>query len=275
MGMSMEALWNSPMGKMMTENPEWMLEMMQQGNPKMKAMLERNPHIKHALQDPNTIKELIRAQQDPLAYQEAMRGHDRALANIENLPGGFQALQNFYTKELADVEESVHALSLAGDSENTDQREFSNPRYGEQLGVRTTEPMPNPWKQPQHQRPHASLSPLPLATTSSHRPLVNSSPSFATSPPPPTPPPRRRPRLSEVEAEEQFTSQLQLMEQMGFLNRKANIQALMSTDGNLNAAIESVLLLDSGGAGGSGSNSHKSEDGPSSPSPSSHNERNT
>lgn len=117
---------------MLASNPDMMLELLQM-NPKMKAMMERNPQIRHALSDPSTLQELIATGSDPRMYQEAMRGHDRALANIENIPGGFQALQQFYTKELADVESGLGEMHL-------------NQRVYESKQIRNTQPMPNPWR---------------------------------------------------------------------------------------------------------------------------------
>jgi hypothetical protein len=122
----------SPFSGMLANNPEMMIEFLQM-NPKMKALMERNPQIRHALSDPSTLKEILATGSDPRVYQEAMRGHDRALANIENIPGGFQALQQFYTKELAEVESGLGEMHL-------------NQRFYEAGHERTTKPMPNPWK---------------------------------------------------------------------------------------------------------------------------------
>jgi ubiquilin len=119
---------------MLAQNPEMMLELLQM-NPKMKALMERNPQIRHALSDPSTLQEILATGSDPRVYQEAMRGHDRALANIENIPGGFQALQQFYTKEPAEVETGIGEMHL-------------HQRVYEGQQTRNVQPMPNPWKRP-------------------------------------------------------------------------------------------------------------------------------
>lgn len=198
-----------------------MLDLMQ-SNPKMKSLLERNPQLRHALSDPTTLKELLGASSRSAAFQEAMRGHDRALANIENLPGGFQALQQFYTKELAEVEEGLDSLRLPGrGSLDLGEELRSTPK--QQL---TTDPMPNPWN-----RPAPRDSPF-------------GAPTFSKGPLPGRPPTRGREVFDETKLQEyetRFAVELQLMQDMGFGDRKDNVRALLATGGNVNLAIEWVI----------------------------------
>lgn len=42
-------------------------------------------------------------------------------------------------------------------------------------------------------------------------------------------------------AEEQFAAQLEQLAAMGFMNREANLQALIATFGDVNAAVERLL----------------------------------
>lgn len=188
-------------------------------NPRMKSLLDRNPQLRHALSDPSTLKELLGASSRSPAFQEAMRGHDRALANIENLPGGFQALQQFYTKELAEVEQSIDELRLPRGREDLQ----SVPK--QQL---TTDPMPNPWSRPSAK---AAAPFLPSASSSLWR----------RPPPPPTAAQETfdEARLGEYEA--RFAGQLQVMQDMGFDDRRDNIKALLATGGNVSLAIEWVI----------------------------------
>jgi len=43
--------------------------------------------------------------------------------------------------------------------------------------------------------------------------------------------------------EERYSSQLEQLTSMGFMNREANIQALTATFGDINAAVERLLAL--------------------------------
>ena len=52
--------------------------------------------------------------------------------------------------------------------------------------------------------------------------------------------------------EERFHSQLQQLAAMGFVNREANVRALVATFGDVNAAVERLLGAGSGGNGGGG-----------------------
>eukprot|EP01035_Chromulina_nebulosa_P010858 gene10858-14557_t len=47
--------------------------------------------------------------------------------------------------------------------------------------------------------------------------------------------------LNEPPPETRFASQLQQLQDMGFADRAANIQALLFTGGNVNAAVERLL----------------------------------
>ena len=47
--------------------------------------------------------------------------------------------------------------------------------------------------------------------------------------------------LQQEPPETRFQSQLEQLAAMGFLNREANIRALISTNGNVNAAVETLL----------------------------------
>ena len=55
-----------------------------------------------------------------------------------------------------------------------------------------------------------------------------------------TPPPIPMP---PVNFEEKFKEQLQKLEEMGFTNKTANIEALKATNGNVEAAIERMMNL--------------------------------
>lgn len=230
-----------PFMQLLISQPGLLLEMLQ-ANPKMRSLMERNPQIGHALADPTTIRDLLRQQRDPTAYQEAMRGHDRALANIENVPGGFQALRQFYTDEMAEMEEGLSSLAIGGGRGPSSSLATSVATAGEarytMKGRRTTEPMPNPW------RPTANPNGRAFGTAPFGEALSPWSP-------PSTAPPlastqcyqQREPTEAELtNAEGRFRNELRVLRDMGFTDRRANVKALLATGGNVNSAIERLLL---------------------------------
>ena len=44
-------------------------------------------------------------------------------------------------------------------------------------------------------------------------------------------------------AEEKFKTQLEQLEVMGFVNKETNLQALVATNGNVDAAVERILNM--------------------------------
>ena len=49
------------------------------------------------------------------------------------------------------------------------------------------------------------------------------------------------PKFKKIDPEERFKNQLQQLNEMGFTNKEQNIQALLATNGNVQAAIERLL----------------------------------
>lgn len=49
---------------------------------------------------------------------------------------------------------------------------------------------------------------------------------------------------SSIPPEQRYQSQLEQLASMGFGNREANLQALIATYGDINAAVEKLLALD-------------------------------
>lgn len=50
-------------------------------NPKFRKILERNPQVRHALNDPASLFEIIKMSSNKKYYSEVMRGYDRQLSN--------------------------------------------------------------------------------------------------------------------------------------------------------------------------------------------------
>lgn len=239
-----------------------MLELLQM-NPKVKAMMEKDPNIRHALSDPKTLQEILQTGSNPKMYQEVMRGHDRALANIENMPGGFQALQQFYANGVASLEEGAGEV-------NVKSREYEGHK------VRNTDPMPNPWN-PEGRAPASSSPNLWMLSMMSNFDLGSgtergqqgdtgrasggfalprsvpiwdgaadapsdisqptSLPEILASPPAASP-------VADFDVgvyEARFQEQLKSLEEMGFGDTRENIRALLLTGGNVDLAIERLL----------------------------------
>ena len=76
-------------------NPE-MIRSVVSSNPQIQSLMERNPELSHALNNPDVMRQAMQVMRNPNMMQEMMRNYDRALSNLESLPGGFNALQRFY-----------------------------------------------------------------------------------------------------------------------------------------------------------------------------------
>ena len=51
-------------------------------------VMERNPEIARALQDPQTLRQAMDMIRNPSLMQEMTRNTDRALSNLDAVPGG-------------------------------------------------------------------------------------------------------------------------------------------------------------------------------------------
>lgn len=216
-------------GKLIANNPEMFIEMME-ANPRTKALLQKNPQMRHAMRDPKLMQEMMEMAMNPKAMQETMRGHDRALANIENLPGGFQALQQFMGDDMG---------LLGGESEelNLRQKDYETRRE------RRTDAMPNPWASQSRQSNGQPDFPFVPAGSNDHGSsrifppwMLPSSTATAAS--------TTGSPIGEFDTttyEDRFKDQLAALNDMGFNDLRANICALIATGGNVNAAIDRLL----------------------------------
>lgn len=107
-------------------------------HPRLQAMFEKQPDLKHALSDPKALEELVSMSVDRQRYQEVMRGHDRALSNLANQPRGFQYLVEMQ-KKMAEME----ALGMGEDEGGRKGRKHVASASGRVQRA----PLPNPWAQ--------------------------------------------------------------------------------------------------------------------------------
>jgi len=233
----MQSMMNSPMMQGLLDNPDIMRSMLL-ANPQMRDLVEANPHLNHVLNDPDLLRQSMSAARNPNVMQEMMRNQDRAMANIESLPGGYNALRRMYQdvqEPMMDAVEqkSAHEQGSTSTELNTGGIDPQN------------NPMPNPWgTAPSRNRnahnsgssfrmPSNSMLDLtsliqPLRRANNEGPSLDGANPWAAS-------------TSENSPEVKYKSQLQNMENMGFSDKKVNIQALIRCNGNANEAIESII----------------------------------
>lgn len=89
----MQEMFDSPVIQQMFDNPG-LMKVLFNSNPQMKKILEENPEIRHAMNDPNFMRQMARSMRDPKLRLEMTRNADRMMANVESLPGGFDALEH-------------------------------------------------------------------------------------------------------------------------------------------------------------------------------------
>ena len=69
-------------------------------HPEMQQAMERNPEIRHALEqmlsDPEMIRHSLEMMRNPEYEREMLRINDQAMRNIETLPGGYNMLHQMY-----------------------------------------------------------------------------------------------------------------------------------------------------------------------------------
>jgi len=270
---NMGALLDNPMVRSMMENPEFMRSMMM-ANPQVRAMIERNPQLGQVLNDPELLRTTLQAARNPAIMNEMLRNQDRAMANIESLPGGYNALARMY-EEIAPAMESAAqangsssgtsgATSAGPSGPNPESNAIPNPwgsrgnsnqppastqgtsmpnlfqgmlpNFGASVGGNdqaSNFQMPNLFNFNQFAAPQAtstnSTSAVVPSTTKSRKGPNADDPNPWASPTSPDAPQVR------------YKDQLKQMEDMGFPDEKANIQALLKNDGNVEEAIETLI----------------------------------
>ena len=205
-------------------------------NPGMQKMFDKNPELRHALADPSMMKQMLDAASDPDKMLQLQKSNDLALAHLENMPGGFQALTGIYR----DIEDSFeHRNPLLNDT--SEQQEERNRLLAQSLGVGNIPsdrindlPLPNPWSPPPLQQPAIHRSHLPsLSLPQNHAPNIFRGLSS------------NHPAGSQQQVATDFRSryreQLQAMNDMGFVNEEVNLGALISCNGDVDAAIAFIL----------------------------------
>jgi hypothetical protein len=207
---------------------EFMAEMMK-NNPKVQAMIEKNPQIKSALQDPALLQEAIELAANPKAFQTMMQNQERAMSQLENLPQGFQHLSQFY-KDVGSVDEIFEMGAGRGRS----SVKSSQPKQGINRS-----PFPNPWATPSSSsRPNQSQNPYTIDNNvlfdekGFMRKFENVK--FSKS---------GVPGESDFDWKDfrnQFKSQLEDLKEMGFMDEKLNVESLLAAEGDFVKALDII-----------------------------------
>lgn len=192
-------------------------------NKDMKNIMESNPEVGQLFSDPNVLQENLEIASNPALVNEMLKNKDRVMQNVENHPEGFNVLQRMYNS----VEEPLHEAlrnSLLRKKYHDTERASSGAEKNRFSIPRETEEIPNPWAAPKG---------------SGFFPFSNSvfPPRSAAARP------ENFPRLAEsaVSPEVRFRSQLEQLQSMGFTDRQSNINALIASGGNVEAAVNILL----------------------------------
>merc|ERR1719238_474085 len=106
-------------------------------NPQMREVMETNPELAHALNDPAVLRQSLEMARNPQLMREMMRNTDRAMSNIEAHPEGFNMLRRLYTN----VQQPLSQLGQPGASsdDTPDAAPTASPT------TPNTDALPNPW----------------------------------------------------------------------------------------------------------------------------------
>ncbi|GIM15573.1 hypothetical protein Vretimale_18334 [Volvox reticuliferus] len=108
---AMSAAMNNPAVQSMLSDPE-LIRTLMLANPAVREVMERNPEVAQILNDPATLREMLRIGSNPALLREHMRTSDRALSNIEALPEGFNALRRLHEQ----IQEPLMNAAMAPES---------------------------------------------------------------------------------------------------------------------------------------------------------------
>eukprot|EP01012_Entosiphon_sulcatum_P040731 TRINITY_DN54427_c0_g1_i1.p1 TRINITY_DN54427_c0_g1~~TRINITY_DN54427_c0_g1_i1.p1 ORF type:complete len:346 (+),score=68.19 TRINITY_DN54427_c0_g1_i1:36-1040(+) len=201
-------------------NPQVMQDLLA-AMPGFREITERNPEMAAALQDPQLMRQAMRAMRNPAVMQEMQRNSDRMLNTLDVTPGGFNALQRMYHEVQRPMEEA--------------QANALRPQLTQSTPVRTptlpttlnSEPLPNPWA-----RRAGGFSGFPFVPPVNTATGANTAATGST-------PPVAPPEVPNLQAT--YQEQLSELESMGFTDRQANLRALQIANGNLMLALEHLL----------------------------------
>lgn len=222
--------------------------------PQLNDFLDTHPEFGSALSSTEMQEILSQLVQNPSRLADIMRRHDQELRNIESLPGGFSALERLYSEiqePLQDVFDGI-LPNLYLDQDRSDMLPTQN--------AVNRRPLYNPWNSASHNRSgfsnHHRLRPLNQfniddhirlprnSLPDNHNPHISSNNSHISQQETIQPYSNFTPDSiynRDRGTSDRFTSQLQILFNMGFRDNNRNFEALLATNGDIELAIHLLL----------------------------------
>jgi ubiquilin len=270
----MQQMMNSSVMQTMLNNDS-LLKSVIMMNPAMRDVIERNPELQSMFQDRKFFAQASETFRNPTLMRELLRSSEGALRSMENVPGGFETIKALFKKleiPVAEAEEAKKAeieehgppvefnelhfdpnamaamfqdpnmvqlmASLFQSKEKgtpgvgmgTGSTCFSDPSFISKLFQPSTMQVVAQMQAAMNQLTVKQEEPAPNILANPYYPGNNFAHAFGNF------------LLAQQENPElQYRSQLQALKSMGFVDLDANVQALLSTDGNVARAIEALL----------------------------------
>jgi len=139
---AMQDMLNSPIMDAFFSNPELVRTIMMQ-NPQVQQLCESNPQLAQALNDPETLRQMITALRNPEARRQMMRSADLMMNQLDAMPGGFDALQRAYTQVGEPLLDAMNRSSEPAEVPQPEQYPPPPPSANPSEGA-----LPNPWGSP-------------------------------------------------------------------------------------------------------------------------------
>jgi hypothetical protein len=249
----MRQLASNPMMRALLSNPESLRAMLQM-NPQMQRLMQTNPDVAAMLNSDSMLRQIADAALNPETLSQ-----DRALQHIESMPGGGAALARAWQQVAEPMLDSL-TPQVAEPDENLGELDESAPFPNAWSPNANAPPASSPFAVNPFLQPPASASPFGMSPAQSfaflNSPMAQqmlSDPSFmqslsnfqqqrpaslfagGASPFGVRPAP-----VSNETLAARYSSQLALMDDMGFTDRVQNIDALRATNGDVDAAVERI-----------------------------------
>jgi len=160
----MQQLMNQPAVQNMLNDPETIRAVMRM-NPRLNQLMEQRPEIARLLDDPATLQQSMRMMANPSLMREMTRNADRALGQLDAMPGGHEALLRAHEDYL----DPLYNAMAGGDDGSANQE---LPTYAQQTeGGPNTAALPNPWGPPAS-APTAAAPMQPNRTAATPNPMA-------------------------------------------------------------------------------------------------------
>ncbi|KAK7201785.1 UBA/TS-N domain containing protein [Novymonas esmeraldas] len=145
----------------LADNPAFLQSMMSM-NPMLAKMQKKSPEVARMLQDPETMRLLLKSSVNPERRREMERSLELQLAQISALPDGQQMINHYmnqFTDDLDDGDEQQPQPSAASATEAGDTLNHPDPTKDA-----VNDPLPNPWA--------AAAAPAPAASSATATPFA-------------------------------------------------------------------------------------------------------